>query len=60
VSSTVVLGAKNISVNNEIKIITALKVKYCKAGGVAQAIECLPSKCEVLSSNPVPTEKKKS
>jgi hypothetical protein len=47
-------------VNNEIKIITALKVKYCKAGGVAQAIECLPSKCEVLSSNPVPTEKKKS
>jgi hypothetical protein len=27
-------------------------------GGMAQAVECLPSKCEVLSSNPS-TEKKK-
>jgi hypothetical protein len=29
-----------------------------RAGGVAQVIECLPSKCEALSSNPS-TEKKK-
>jgi hypothetical protein len=29
------------------------------AGGVAQVVECLPSKCEALSSNPGPTKKRK-
>jgi hypothetical protein len=28
-------------------------------GGVAQTVECLLCKCEVLSSNPCPTKKKK-
>jgi hypothetical protein len=28
------------------------------SGGVAHVVECLPSKCEALSSNPI-TEKKK-
>jgi hypothetical protein len=28
------------------------KKKKRRAGGVAQNIECLPSKCEALSSNP--------
>jgi hypothetical protein len=30
-----------------------------RAGGMAQVAQCLPSKCEVLSSNPS-TEKKKT
>jgi hypothetical protein len=29
------------------------------AGGVAQTVECLPSKHEALSSNPIPLKKKK-
>jgi hypothetical protein len=29
------------------------------AGGMVQAVECLPSKCKVLSSNPNTTKKKK-
>jgi hypothetical protein len=28
------------------------------AGGVAQVVKCLPSKCEILSSNPSATAKK--
>jgi hypothetical protein len=30
-----------------------------KACGMAQVIECLPSQCETLSSNPTATKKKK-
>jgi hypothetical protein len=29
------------------------------AGEVAQVVECLPSKCEALNSNPSTTKKKK-
>jgi hypothetical protein len=37
-----------------------LNKKYKKrAGGVAQVVECLPSKREPLNSNPVPQKKKK-
>jgi hypothetical protein len=40
---------------------THLKNKQSKrAGGVGQAIELLPSKCEVLSSNPSTAKKKKT
>jgi hypothetical protein len=28
-----------------------------RAGGVAQAVECLPSKCEALNSNPSTAKK---
>jgi uncharacterized membrane protein len=28
-----------------------------RAGGVSQVVECLPSKCEALSSNPITTIK---
>jgi hypothetical protein len=31
-----------------------------RAGRVAQTLECLPSKCETLSSNPVAPPKKKN
>jgi hypothetical protein len=30
-----------------------------RTGGVAEAVECLLCKCEVLNSNPSPTKKKK-
>jgi hypothetical protein len=30
--------------------------KNHRAGGVAQVVQCLPSKCEVLSSNPSTTK----
>jgi hypothetical protein len=33
--------------------------KRKRAGGMAQVVELLPSKCEALSSNPSTTEKKK-
>jgi hypothetical protein len=33
--------------------------RKCGAGGVAQVIESLPSKCEALSSNPITSKKKK-
>jgi hypothetical protein len=29
-----------------------------RAGGVAQAVDCLPSKCEAFSSNPIINRKK--
>jgi hypothetical protein len=32
--------------------------KIMGAGGMAQAVECLPSRCEVLNSNPSTTKKK--
>jgi hypothetical protein len=31
-----------------------------RAGGVAQVVACLPSKCESLSSNPSTSKKKKT
>jgi hypothetical protein len=30
----------------------AHRLIYSQAGGVAQVVQCLPSKCEALSSNP--------
>jgi hypothetical protein len=33
--------------------------RWIRAGGIAQVIECLPSKYEALSSNPAPPQKKK-
>jgi hypothetical protein len=32
--------------------------KIIKAGGMAQVVECLPNKCEALSSSPTPAKKK--
>jgi hypothetical protein len=34
-------------------------MKGISNGGVAQAIECLPSKCEILSSNSSATRRRK-
>jgi hypothetical protein len=34
-------------------------IKIKKAGGVAQAVRCLPTKCKALSSNPSTIAKKK-
>jgi hypothetical protein len=31
-----------------------------RVGGIAQAVECLPSKHKALSSNPMPQKKKKN
>jgi hypothetical protein len=36
-----------------------LKLSSFGAGRVAEAVECLPSKCEALSSNPSTTKKLK-
>jgi hypothetical protein len=35
---------------SEVELI--LKNAFIRASGVAQVVECLPSKCEALSSNP--------
>jgi hypothetical protein len=43
----------------EFKKKAMLKFSITGAGRVAQMIEHLPSKCEVLSSNPPPPQKKK-
>jgi hypothetical protein len=37
-----------------------LRSKCERARGMSQVVECLPSKCEDLSSNPTPPKKKKS
>jgi hypothetical protein len=34
-------------------------LEFCRVGGVAQEVECLPSKCEAPSSNPSATHKTK-
>jgi hypothetical protein len=38
-------------------VISARKERH--AGSMAQVIECLPSKCKALSSNPITAGKKK-
>jgi hypothetical protein len=39
--------------------LSFLKKQLLWAGGVAQVVECLPRKCEVLSSDPSTAKKKK-
>jgi hypothetical protein len=42
--------------SNKIEI----KTKIVGAGGVANVVECMPSKCESLGSNPSNTKKDKN
>jgi hypothetical protein len=53
---------RRIEVQSQPGQIEFLSRKYPtqkRAGGVVQVLECLPSKCEALSSNPSTKKKKK-
>jgi hypothetical protein len=51
VSAFCVSAEKNLTLNS-------YRCSHKRAGGEAQVVECLPSKCEALSSNPTPVKKK--